>query len=781
VTPRPESVLRIGDLRVDPALDEICKDGSIVKVEPRTMRLLLCLAEHAGQVVSVDQLLAEVWKDVIVGPDSVYQAVAGLRRILGDDPKDPVYIANVMRRGYRLVAPVAPWSDSVGRRVTVALDEVEGCREKQSRMQPKLTQDNGTAPPRFRIGDLEVDIGKAEVKRGEETIALPKLSFDLLCALINAAPAIVTNEDLLQQVWPGVLVSPESVSQRVKLLRSAIDDDSQQPRYILGVRGRGYRLIPAVERLGDSNLPTNGDATNAPISAPSATIPGEPASHSFALKRSNGRPKWVVIAAAVLVAIGAVIVLGLHYRSSSHYASQPDGVVMLDKSIAVLPFSDMSEKRDQEYFGDAMAEEIIDLLVKSPALKVIGRTSSFQFKGKTEDLRSIGKQLGAAYVLEGSVRKSGDRLRVTAQLIDSRNGTPRWSQTYDRDFGDVLKLQDEIAAKVAREVTADAFFSELVSRKTLRNPEAYTAFLHGVHAVERADQQGIEQAVSDFQRALDLDPAFADAAGALAASYQSLGSFGFMPPAEAFKKGRLAAELALKLDPNQSDAHAALGNIHIFYDWDWSAAEREFKLARAETTQDSNVWQFDPPQLALAMGRSDDALKSLNDSLALDPLDPSNYFWLGITQLRRGRLAEAEAAMRRTVELSPTYTFAHYGIALVLLARSEPDAALAEFLKESSEPVRLVGSALAYFALGRKADSDAALAQMLKNYTPYSPSGIATVYAFRGESDEAFTWLDRAYAQKDPLLYRIKFATEFDRLHSDPRYKAFLGKMNLPE
>jgi TolB-like protein/DNA-binding winged helix-turn-helix (wHTH) protein/Flp pilus assembly protein TadD len=643
-------------------------------------------------------------------------------------------------------------------------------------MQPPVTPGNGTAPPRFRIDDLEVDVGKAEVTRGGERIALPKLSFDLLCALINAAPAIVTNDDLLAQVWPGLEVSPESVAQRVKLLRSAIGDDSQQPKYILGVRGRGYRLIPAVERCGP-NPPTT-DASNPPVNTPSATVPGLPTCQSSTPKGSNGRPKRVTIAAAVLVGIGVAVWAGWQSWWSSHKAAQST-VAMVDKSIAVLPFADMSEKKDQEYFGDGMAEEIIDLLAKIPILKVIGRTSSFQFKGKTQDLRSIAKQLGVAYVLEGSVRKSGDRMRVTAQLIDGRNGLPRWSQTYDRDFGEVLKLQDEIANKVVRLVENDSYYSEIVSAKTLRSPEAYAAYLQGRYARDRFDRPGLEQAMSDFQRALELDPTFADAAAGLANVYLNLGDFGLMPPADAFEKARLTAQIALKLEPNQREAHAILGNIHITYDWDWRAAEQEFKLAVVGTPQ-AAVMQVDP-LLSLTLGRCDDALKAINLGLTGDPMDPDGYFFLGLAQRCRGRLPEAEAAMNRTIELSPTYTFAHYTLATVRLARGKPEEALAEFSKEASEPVRLVGSALAYFRLGRKADSDAALAQYIKGYANYSPSGVATVYAFRGESDEAFKWLDRAYAQRDTLLSGIKYRTEFDNLHDDPRWKAFLKKMNLPE
>jgi TolB-like protein/Tfp pilus assembly protein PilF len=493
--------------------------------------------------------------------------------------------------------------------------------------------------------------------------------------------------------------------------------------------------------------------------------------------RTDGLAKRVAVAAAVIVAICVAVWAGWQTWSSSRHAAKPSALAMADKSIAVLPFTDMSEKKDQEYFGDGMAEQITDLLTKLPFLKITARTSSFQFKGKTQDLRSIGAQLGVAYVLEGSVRKSGDRMRVTAQLIDSRSGTPRWSQTYDRDFGEVLKLQDEIATKVVRLVENDAYYSEIVSGKTLRSPEAYTAYLQGQYARDRFDQPGLEQAMGDFQRALELDPTFADAAAGLANAYQNLGAFGLMPPAEAFEKARHAAELAIRLDPTQREAHAVLSNIYITYDWDWPAADREYKLAAAGAPLAIQV----DPLLSLTMGQWDDALKAFNRGVAVDPMNADGYFFVGLTQLYRGRLPEAEAALKRTIELSPTYTFAHYNLALVALASNEPKKALAEFSMESGEAARLVGSALAYFRLGKKSDSDAALTQFIKSYGDFAPSGVASIYAYRGESDEAFKWLDRAYAQKDTLVSGIKYRTEFDKLRGDPRYKAFLKKMKLPE
>ena len=483
-----------------------------------------------------------------------------------------------------------------------------------------------------------------------------------------------------------------------------------------------------------------------------------------------------VAVAVILVVVGAVLVGGWRTWTGNRHASQQLAVnTISDKSIAVLPFVDMSEKKDQEYFGDGMAEEIIDLLVKVPGLKVIGRTSSFQFKGQTQDLRVIGERLGAHYVLEGSVRKSGDRLRVTAQFINRQDGTHLWSQTYDRNIRDVLQMQDEIAASIVRALQVEVY--DVGSRPALRNTEAYNLFLQGFHAINRYDQQGFEQAVNDFQRALDLDPMFVNAAVGLTIAYDNLGEYDYMAAPEAFEKARRAAELALKLDPNQPIAHAMLGNIHVVYDWDWPAAHREFKVALDLAPNDSIVLFFAGQQSMIA-GHREDALKLLNAALELDPLNPSWYFELYLLQLRRGRLAEADAAIRRTLEISPAFGFVHYDLGLVLLLRSQPQAALAEMLKEPDEKLRSAGSAIVYFALGRRTDSEAALAQWLKGAKDF-PYTTAAIYAFRGESDEAFKWLDRAFAQKDALLPFIMGDPTMKILEADPRYKAFLAKMNL--
>jgi TolB-like protein len=510
-----------------------------------------------------------------------------------------------------------------------------------------------------------------------------------------------------------------------------------------------------------------------------ATSPTNPNNASAGhRKTAMGRRAWVIAAVVAVALASAYFLVNKAWRSKQ--GTTANTAVISDKSIAVLPFTDMSEKKDQEYFADGIAEEILDLLAKISGLKVISRTSSFQFKGKSEDLRSIGTQLGVVYVLEGSVRKSGDRLRVTAQLIDSKDGTRLWSQAYDRDLSDVLKMQDEIAASLVRALQIEVSAGEFGDRPALRNTEAYTLYLRGLHALDRSDQQGFEEALSDFQRALSLDPSFAAAATKLALAYYLLGLFGFMPPSIAFEKARQTDELALKLDPKLAAPHAGLSSIHDIYDWDWTAADREIKLALALAPNDAYVLSL-AAQHSTILGRWDEALTQENACVAQDPLSSATYAALSYVQLSRGQSAEAEAALRRALEFSPTASRFHYALGIVLLVRGESQAALTEMQKEKDEGVGLAGSAMAYFAMGRKTDSDAAVAQILKSEANHHPFYIAKVYAFRGEPDEALRWLDRAYVEKDPtLFFHIVGDPIMKSLKVDPRYKAFLKKMNLP-
>ncbi len=575
------------------------------------------------------------------------------------------------------------------------------------------------------------------------------------------------------------------------------DQDADVPDSFLAVQ---WTRLPAgdtppafVDRIARLLSPDQSrDSSHVGASAGPAPRPTSP--HTKSVR--NLQPSRPTKAAALLIA--AIAAIGVGYlaidrfwlskppvpRAGSPLAVPTDSPAQKpipERSIAVLPFVDMSEKHDQEYFGDGMAEEILNLLVTIPELKVIGRTSSFRFKGKTDDLRAIGTALGATYVVEGSVRRSGDHARVTAQLIDTRDGTHRWSETYDRDARDVLKVQDDIATNLVRalqlEVTTS---SHLQGKESLRNSEAYDNYLRGLHARDRYDQSGFDEAAVRFRRALDIDPSFVPAAEALALALRDLADWGFVPPKTGWEQARTAAAAALKLDPNSAAAHAVLGRIHTDFDWDWPAAAREVNTSVTLAPNNALVLYLAATE-RLAIGQFGEASHFLDGARAADPLDPTVYLVCGWVYLRLGRLAEAESANRRVLEISPTYVAGHYFLGIALLTEGKPEAALAEMLLETPVGGKFAGLAAVYSALHRTKEADAALARVEADDSADMALQIGEVYAVRGKKDRAFAWLDRAYAQKDINLFLFKGDPLLKTLEQDSRYKAFLHKMSLPD
>jgi TolB-like protein/Tfp pilus assembly protein PilF len=509
--------------------------------------------------------------------------------------------------------------------------------------------------------------------------------------------------------------------------------------------------------------------------------PSSKVQNTRASGRTPGRfkPALWVISTVVGLALAYFVAdrLWLSKRTAAANSAAPPTATASEKSIAVLPFVDLSEKHDQEYFADGMAEETLNQLANVPGLKVIGRTSSFQFKGKADDLRRIGTTLGASYVLEGSVRRSGDRLRVTAQLIDTRDGTHRWSESYDRSASDVLAVQDEMAAGMARALQLEVATE---ARRLPRSPEAYDAYLRGLHARERYDQAGFEKAVADFRQALQLDPDFVPAGEALARALADQAEWYFVPPRIGFEQAREAAKAVLQRDSRSARAHAILANVHDWYDWDWQGAERERSIALSLAPHDSLVLLF-ASEGYTAVGRWTDAVRVLLEALAVDPLQASAYEHAGWAYLRLGRLTEAEAAHRRTLDISPTYAGGHYDLGIPLLLQGKTDAALTEMEQEQGLlGWRAAGLALVYQAQQRVRDADAELMKLEAEHAGDMAMKIAEVRASRGQNDIALTWLERAYAQKDIFLWSIKSNPLLRNLEGDPRYQAFLRKMNLP-
>jgi adenylate cyclase len=489
------------------------------------------------------------------------------------------------------------------------------------------------------------------------------------------------------------------------------------------------------------------------------------------------RSSWVLLAAVASIAVLAYVVIDrfLLRKSESLVPGPAAPRAVADRSIAVLPFADLSEKHDQEYFSDGIAEETLNQLAKIPGLKVIGRTSSFQFKGKSEDLRQIGSSLGAAYVLEGSVRRAGDRVRVTAQLIEASSGTHRWSQSFDRGAADILAVQDEIAAGLARALQLEVIPPQ---RGLPLNPEAHDSYLRGLHAFQRYDEEGFREAAAEFQRALAIEPNFVAAAESLARALLDEATWGFVPPTVGFERARNAANAALKLGAPAPMAHSILSSVHVWHDWDWKAAEQELKIAMTLASNDPLVSLF-ASEYYLAIGDWEAATRLHTQTLSLDPLLPSLYEESAWTLMRMGRLPEAESTLRRLLEISPTYVEAHHELGSVLLLEGKADSALTQMQQENPLGGRSAGLVVAYHALGRNKEAEAELKRLESEHAQDMAFWIAEVHAFCGRKDAAFDWLERALEQRDVFLWLIKGDPLLRSLESDPRYKPFLRKMNL--
>jgi TolB-like protein/lipoprotein NlpI len=459
----------------------------------------------------------------------------------------------------------------------------------------------------------------------------------------------------------------------------------------------------------------------------------------------------------------------------------PAAPTVPEKSVAVLPFTDMSEKKDQEYFSDGLSEEVLDLLSRIPEFHVVARTSAFSFKGKSDDIPTIARKLLVANVLEGSVRRSGNHLRITTQLVRADNGYHLWSQTYDRKLDDIFKIQDDIAGSVVQALKVVLLEGSPPKATETQSTEAYTLYVQARSMLIRANTQGEYEKVADYlQTVLKLDPKFAPAWALLSLehSYRATSSTSG-PAAQDIEEARRAATQALALDPSLAEAHHAMSIILSGFDWDWIGAQAEAQRALALDPGKSHT-ALPAGILALALGQYDEALTFFQTAAATDPLNSSAQAWLGWLFGRDGKYSEALGATRKALDLDSGSMYGHFIVASMLLKTGDSAGALTE-IDLGSDYERSLSRAYVFHALGRKADADLAIAAFEKKYAEGDAYHIAGIHAFRGESDLAFAWLDRAYRQRDTGLEFVKCDPLFENLQADPRYKAFLRKMKLPE
>jgi eukaryotic-like serine/threonine-protein kinase len=488
---------------------------------------------------------------------------------------------------------------------------------------------------------------------------------------------------------------------------------------------------------------------------------------------AGGTKLWIGIAAIIVVLLAAgMFYFGRQTKPPAPAASKGK------TAIAVLPFTNMSADKEQEYFSDGLSEELLNVLSRNPKLQVTSRSSAFSFKGTKTDLKTIAQKLNVTHVLEGSVRKAGKQMRITAQLIEVATDSHLWSQTYDRQMDNIFAVQDDIAKSVAGALKV-ALEGGPTPKAQVTNPEAYNAHLQGRYFYDRRSKEDLEKAIGYFEQALRIDPNYARAWVGLSRVHSAQADTGYVPVDEGYAKARKEVQKALELDPNLADAHTRMGWIKALYDWDWTGADAAYNKALELEPANADVVRG-AAYLAGTLGRFDEAIALDRRAIELDPLRIVTYNNLGVHAYYAGRWQEAEPAFRKVLELNPQFPSAHRLLGLIYLAQSKPEEALAEMHKEPEPVFRGQGLALAYLAAGKKKEADAALADYIREYQNDAAFQIAEIFAYRGEKDKAFEWLERAYKQRDTGLSEMKGDPLLRSLHADPRWPAFLKKMKLP-
>jgi len=642
-----------------------------------------------------------------------------------------------------------------------------------------------------------LDPESGDLERSGTRIRLQEQPLQVLIELIDARGGVVTREQLISKLWPkGVVDFDTGLNTAIRKLRVALGDTADTPRYIETLPRRGYRFIAAPDALPEPPPPI---APAAPESLSRAEPPLEqgrdspaPAAGAAAAPEAIAMPavpyRRSRIALSIVLGLAAAYFLAhwvwLSRRVAADQRMTSVASAVFDKSIAVLPFADMSEKKDQEYFADGLSEELIDMLTKVPDLRVPARTSSFYFKGKQATIADIAKALGVAHILEGSVRKSGNTLRITAQLVRADNGYDVWSETYDRPLDDIFKIQDEIAGAVVTALRVHMLpMPQASAGEELRtgNLAAYNLYLQGRQSYNQGDSAGYQHAVTAFEAAIALDPRYPAAYADLALAQFWL-TADATPSADSGAAGLdralAAAEKAVALAPGLAAGYSARGFMRAVYRFDFAGAQVDMDKAVALSPGDADILHRSAVLLAV-LGKLPAAIAREQQALALDPLSGEICMRLGFFLAANQQWAQARELYEKALVIAPNSTRARYHLGELDLLENQPERALAAFRQMGPGSFSLVGQAKAQFTLGHLDASQRIIEQLIAKHE--STYQIAEVYGWRGDKEQAFAWVERAYAERDMGLTWLKIDTDFRNLRGDTRYRTLVRKMNLPE
>ena len=612
--------------------------------------------------------------------------------------------------------------------------------------------------PILRFGDFEVDRRTSELHKSGVRLKLSGQPLQLLIILLERPGEMVTRDELQKRLWPDTFVDVDhNLNTAVNKIREVLGDSAEHPHFVETLPRRGYRFIAAVE----------GNGVAAPL-----------------LREGSKDPRfrlWLILAAVFVPLLGAIAWFA--WDRNAFRRSMAEGPPI--HSVAVLPLTDLAADGGEDYFADGMTEELITELGRISSIRIISRTSIMQFKKSVRSLPEIGRQLNVDALVEGTVRRSGDRVRITARLVSTAPEHLIWQKAYEDDLRDVLMLQSEVARDIAGNIQTKLTRQQVPGAAPNRrlDPETHEDYLRGRYFLARRTAEAMHIAADYFQRAVQRDPRYQQAYVGLALAYQLLGSYEVLPPDKSYPLALKFANKALELDDTLSEAYSARANTECNYELDWAAADRDYRRAIALDPSSAQA-HHDYGEYFTALGNSERAIVELKIARELDPLSLPLFNALGRMYREAHQYEEALKECQQSLVLDPNFSMGHWCLGQVYLAKRQYAEATSE-LKRANElgttPLIVCDLGCVYAASGKTTEARAILRSLENksqiNYV--SPYLIASIYSQLGEKDEAFNWLQKAYDGRDGISYLVADPM-MDPLRSDPRFARLIERMRLP-
>jgi TolB-like protein/DNA-binding winged helix-turn-helix (wHTH) protein/Flp pilus assembly protein TadD len=655
---------------------------------------------------------------------------------------------------------------------------------------PEAPAGSGQVPVVYRFGDFELDTGRYELRRIGVPVKVEKLPFELLRLLVERGGLLVTREEIAARLWDRThgLDVEQGINTAVRKARQALEPS---PELLGTIVGKGYRFEAEVTRSVPPAASRVEVVAPAGRGTPGAAAPAESPAEPGAPGITPGRPDTASGSAAVpatwssvrrrrgrALGLGALLLLAVGAVVWSNARSRPG------PSIAVLPLENRSGKPEDVYLADGLTDALITELARFRGLRVTARTSVFQYRGKSRPVPEIASALGVDTVVTGSVVRQGDRMRITAQLIDARRDRHLWAESYDRDVRDVLRLEAEVAGNIARRVLVTLSPEEMAELQTHGSvdPVAFDEAMRGRALWGKRSEAALQEALRHYQAAVERDPGFAAAWSGLADAHCALGYTSIRPPSDSFPLVREAALRAPQLDPRSAEAEAALAYTRLYFEWDWPGAEAAFQRATRLDPSSATAHHWYSVFLT-ARGRFDEAAREIAEARRLDPLSPAIATDVGFELYYAGKYAPAVAQLQEVLRTAPAFPLAHLWLGRTYQAQRAWPAALGEYAEvdrlQPDWPVTLAAMGHVLGVSGERDQARAILGRMERLATSryVTPYGVALVHAGLGDADGAFQWLSRAVDDRSHWLVWLSLDPRFADLRGDPRFAAVLQRM----